>query len=173
MENQPLGFEIRFKAALCHFLGLAWFPITVFLFLIKLLPQSDIGYAILSIALFPPLGLILANLIVLLLWIAYRKSHSFINLSGRCAINLLFSCNLYLFISLALAGITCGLTSFGTGMLPIASIFSSLAILVMPMVFLAHFVCVIIGVTCALQGKIYSYPLTIRFLQEQPAINND
>jgi uncharacterized Tic20 family protein len=166
MENQPLNFEIRLKAALCHLLGFTWLPITIILFYILPINNHDLNWAFLALFTVPVLGLLLANLVVVLFWSAYRKSHPFIDRSGRCAVNLISSCSLYLTVTMVLMGLTCGLTALGEAMLPLSMMASYMTIFIEPSIFLAHFGWVIFGVIFAFQGKIVSYPLTIKFLHE-------
>lgn len=166
MENQSLNFEIRLKAALCHLLGFTWLPLTILSFYILPLPTKDLNGAFLSLFLVPVLGLLLANLVVVLFWLAYRKSHPFIDRSGRCAVNLISSCSLYVTVTATLMGLTCGLTALGEAMLALSMMVSSVTIIVEPSIFLAHFCWVIFGVIFVFQGKIVSYPLVIRFLNE-------
>jgi uncharacterized Tic20 family protein len=166
MENQPLNFEIRLKAALCHLLGFTWLPITILSFYILPLLTKDLNGAFLSLFTVPVLGVLLANLVVVLFWLAYRKSHPFIDRSGRCAVNLISSCSLYLTITVTLLGLTCGLTALGEAMLPLTAPFMYVAICVEPSIFFAHFCWVIFGIIFVFQGKIVSYPLIIKFLNE-------
>jgi uncharacterized Tic20 family protein len=166
MESQPLNFEIRLKAALCHLLGFTWLPITILSFYILPLTTKDLNGAFLSLFTVPLLGLLLANLIVVLFWLIYRKSHLFIDRSGRCAVNLISSCSLYITVTLTLLGLACGLTAVGEAMLALSMTVAYMAIVVEPAVFLAHFCWVIFGVIFVFQGKIVSYPLVIRFLKE-------
>jgi uncharacterized Tic20 family protein len=166
MDTQPLNFEIRLKAALCHLLGFTWLPITILLFYILPIPNHNLNWAFLSLFTVPVSGLLLANLVVVLFWLAYRKSHSFIDRSGRCAVNLISSCSLYLTVTVTLMGLTCGLTALGEVMLPLSMIGSYVAVIVEPSIFLAHFCWVIFGIVFVFQGKIVSYPLIIKFLNE-------
>jgi uncharacterized Tic20 family protein len=166
MENQPLNFEIRLKAALCHLLGFTWLPLTILSFSVLPLPTKDLNGAFLSLFTVPLLGLLLANLIVVLFWLAYRRSHPFIDRSGRCAVNLISSCSLYITVTLTLLGLACGLTAVGEAMLVLSATVAYMAVVVEPAVFLAHFCWVIFGVIFVFQGKIVSYPLVIRFLKE-------
>jgi uncharacterized Tic20 family protein len=166
MQNPPLSFEIRFKAALCHLLGFTWLPITIVLFYVLPIPNHDLNWAFLELFTVPILGLLLANLVVLLFWLAYRKSHPFIDRSGRSAVNLISSCSLYVTAVATLMGLTCGLTTLGEAMLALSMMVSYMTIIVEPSIFLAHFCWVIFGVVFVFQGKIVSYPLIIRFLKE-------
>ncbi len=166
MENQPLNFEIRLKAALCHLLGFTWLPITIILFYILPINNHGLNWAFLALFMVPVLGLLLANLVVVLFWLTYRKSHPFIDRSGRSAVNLISSCSLYVTVVAILMGLTCGLTALGEAMLPLSMMVSHMTIIVEPSIFLAHFCWVIFGVISVFQGKIVSYPLVIRFLNE-------
>jgi uncharacterized Tic20 family protein len=166
MENQSLNFEIRLKAALCHLLGFIWLPITILSFYVLPLPTNNLNGAFLCLFIVPVAGVLLANLVVILLWLAYRKSHPFIDRSGRCAVNLISSCSLYLTITVTLLGLTCGLTALGEVMLPLSMMVAYMAIVIEPVIFLAHFCWVVFGIIFVFQGKIVSYPLTIKFLNE-------
>jgi uncharacterized Tic20 family protein len=154
------------KAALCHLLGFIWLPITILSFYVLPLPTNNLNGAFLCLFIVPVTGVLLANLVVILLWLAYCKSHPFIDRSGRCAVNLISSCSLYLTVTVTLLGLTCGLTALGEGMLPLSMMVAYMAVVVEPAIFLAHFCWVVFGIIFVFQGKIVSYPLTIKFLNE-------
>jgi uncharacterized Tic20 family protein len=159
MDNQPLSAIIRFKATLCHLIGLLWLPSLIPI--LRILSQSFASnpYTYLPIIILPTIGIILTTLLTILVWQVNQRAHNFIDLSGRCATNFMCSCSLYSLLISTVVNITCGISR--------VEIVGILTMLTFPLLFLLHFWFTILGATYAHQGKIYSYPLTIKFIPEQ------
>jgi uncharacterized Tic20 family protein len=56
----------------------------------------------------------------------------------------------------------------GEPMIALSIMIGYMSIIVVPLVILAHFCSVVFGVILVFQGKINSYPLTVKFLNESP-----
>jgi uncharacterized protein len=102
-----------------------------------------------------------------ILWLATRNQHPFVDRSGRSALNFQTSLFLYLFVVAGLLGVICGILPTNIGQ-------SFVAIITYPAIFLATilmlsaFVLPLVAAGLAMYGRIYSYPLTVKFLSELP-----
>jgi uncharacterized protein len=103
------------------------------------------------------------------LWMTTKEVHPFVDRSGRCALNFQSSVLLYIVVAAVLFGTTSGiLPNFGqfgqSAVVAIGHIGSFLA----KIFFCASLLLVILATILAVFGKIYRYPLTVRFLSEFP-----
>jgi uncharacterized protein len=102
-----------------------------------------------------------------IIWFATRNQHPFVDRSGRSALNFQTSLFLYLFVVAGLLGVVCGVLPTNVGQ-------SFIAIITFPAIFLAiilmlsAFLLPIVAAVLAMYGRIYSYPLTVKFLSELP-----
>jgi uncharacterized protein len=103
-----------------------------------------------------------------ILWITTKELHPFIDRCGKAALNFQSSVILYITVAILLLFTTCGiLSNFGQ--------FGQSAIIMIgyPVFFLAPifytvvFLIPIAAAILALLGKVYSYPLTIKFVSEE------
>jgi uncharacterized Tic20 family protein len=94
MENNHLKLSVRRKAALCHLTGLNFFLI--------LIPVSiglvQFNGGTLPIFITPTIAMMLATLLTIITWQINRKTHIFIDLSGRSAVNFMLSFSFYLLV---------------------------------------------------------------------------
>ncbi len=90
-----------------------------------------------------PFGSIIAPLI---LWAVKRTESSDVDEHGKEILNFQITYSIYTLISFVL-------------------IFVLIGILLAPIVFIAELVCIIVGIVNASNGKLYRYPLTIRFIK--------
>jgi uncharacterized protein len=103
-----------------------------------------------------------------ILWITTKELHPFIDRCGRSALNFQASVILYLTVAILLLFTTCGILSnlgqFGQS----AMIMMGYPVFfVTPILFAILFVIPIAAAILAILGKVYSYPLTIKFVSEE------
>ena len=99
---------------------------------------------------------------VLLTWLVNRRKHPFIDESATAALNFSLSIYLYLAILTSIWVESCkSAISRTSGDSGIPLLLSSFAI---PILFLLHFFAIFFGSIRAEGGRVYKYPLTIRFL---------
>jgi uncharacterized Tic20 family protein len=161
MSDQPLNTMIRLRATACHLSGLSWFP-AFYLLMIKI-AGSEI-YLLWCIPLF---AMLVATLLTTLIYLINQPSHAFLDRSGRCALNLMLSYSLYLIVSAAFLGSMCGISatvSSSEGILLAAGGY----LFMVSTLFFVYSCCSLVGGIYAWQGKFYSYPYTIKFLNESP-----
>ena len=102
-----------------------------------------------------------------IIWLVTRNQHPFVDRSGRSALNFQTSLFLYLFVIAGLIGVICGV-------LPTNISQSFVGIIAYPAIFLvgilmfSAFLLPIVAAVLAMYGRIYSYPLTVKFLSELP-----
>jgi uncharacterized protein len=159
-KDQHLSFGIRFRAAICHLSGLTWFPFAIaIIFIINPLVIHLSGPQQLFVIFYtgPTIGMVLATLSSVILWRRKRKVHPFINQSGRNGANFTISYCLYLLMTFVVVSIVY------SDLLPETLIGEFLP--TFPLILLIHFCLAIAGTIFTLQGKVYSYPLTIKFLR--------
>jgi uncharacterized protein len=103
-----------------------------------------------------------------ILWITTKELHPFIDRCGRAALNFQASVILYLTVAILLLGTTCGiLSSIGQYGQSAAMMIGYAVFFVMPIFFAVLFVVPIAAAILAMLGKVYSYPLTIKFVSEE------
>ncbi|QPC48447.1 DUF4870 domain-containing protein [Mangrovibacillus cuniculi] len=89
------------------------------------------------------IGFVLAPII---LWLLFKEKGTFVNESGKEAVNFQISIFIYSMVAALLCLIFIGF-------------------LLVPVIFLLHLICSIIGAVRASEGRMYMYPLTIRFIK--------
>jgi uncharacterized protein len=136
--NDRIPQNFRLLAALLHFIG----------------------------ALMPVISVI-SILITWVLWMTTKDKHPFIDLSGRSALNFQISIVVYTIASLCCLGAICGIMySLPNLSDSIVLMVAYPAIFIMAILFVGAFSLPIFATILAINGKIYSYPLTIRFWSE-------
>jgi uncharacterized Tic20 family protein len=91
----------------------------------------------------------------LVVWLAKRESHPFVDDQGKEALNFNLSAFLYA-VGIFAVGFVFSFLTLGLGALLFVPIFFA--------VYVAWLVLVVIGATRASRGELYRYPLTIRFV---------
>jgi uncharacterized Tic20 family protein len=159
MSDQPLDNKIRLWATACYLSGLSWFPT---FYLLRIIIAGKEMYLLLCI---PALAMLAATLLTAIVYLINRHSHPFLDRSGRCALNLTSSYSLYLTVVVAFLGSICGISVAINS--PKSMALSAIAYLFMfPMLFFFYSCCSLAGGIHVWQGKLYSAPLTIQFLDE-------
>jgi uncharacterized protein len=103
-----------------------------------------------------------------ILWITTKELHPFIDRCGRSALNFQASVILYLTVAILLLFTTCGiLSNFGQFGQSAAMIISYPVLFGAPIFYAIVFVIPIAAAILAILGKVYSYPLTIKFVSEE------
>jgi uncharacterized protein len=115
------------------------------------------NYSIVS----PIVALITSLLFVFITWLINRRKHPFIDESATEALNFTLSIYLYLAIWTSIWIETCKSSLASKSDLSGILMISSFAI---PILFLLHFFAICFGSIRADGGKVYKYPLSIRFL---------
>ena len=92
----------------------------------------------------------------LVVWLAKRDSHPFVDDQGKEALNFNLSAFLYA-VGIFAVGFVFSFVTLGIGLLLFIPIFFAVAI--------AWLVLVVIGAVRASRGELYRYPLTIRFIR--------
>jgi uncharacterized protein len=103
-----------------------------------------------------------------ILWITTKELHPFVDRCGRAALNFQSSVILYITVATLLLFTTCGiLSNFGQFGQSAVMIISHPVLFLMPICFAVLFTLPIAAGILAITGKVYSYPLTIRFISEE------
>jgi uncharacterized protein len=101
-----------------------------------------------------------------LLWLIIREIDPFIDRCGKSALNFQASVILYLVVIFGLLGIMCGVLPQGNIQSNIVN-FIGYPLFFLSLALLFCSCCLsIFAAILAIRGKVYSYPLTIRFLSE-------
>ncbi len=102
-----------------------------------------------------------------ILWITTKELHPFIDRCGRAALNFQASVILYLMVAMLVLGTVCGiLPNFGSFGRSLAEIISYPVLFGAPIFYAVIVVIPIAAAILAILGKVYSYPLTIKFISE-------
>jgi uncharacterized protein len=101
-----------------------------------------------------------------ILWLATRRQHPFVDRSGRSALNFQTSLFVYLVIIIGLLSIVCGVLP--TNITQFVEMIAYPAIFLLGILMLSAFLLPIVAAVLAMYGRIYSYPLTVKFLSELP-----
>jgi uncharacterized protein len=102
-----------------------------------------------------------------ILWITTKELHPFIDRCGRAALNFQCSVILYITVAIVLLGTTCGiLSNFGEFGRSAVMMISHPVLFLIPICFAVAFTLPIAAGILAILGKVYSYPLTIKFVSE-------
>ena len=163
MKSKPLKFNTRIKAVICHLASLSWLFFELMLSPLVKFVNRDLAWVGIARFYTPIVSMILATLIVILLWRINEKVNPFIDRSGRCATNFMLSSSLYLTIIFTLLGINCGIPFYVKMAEPALMSFYIASLLL-----LIHFCFGVTGSIFTLGGKVFSYPLTVKFLSETP-----
>jgi uncharacterized Tic20 family protein len=163
--NELLPKKICRLAGYLHLAGLMWIPIGMMI-TVLIFASMNQGYLLFFLGLFviPIIGMSLTSLLIFLIWRTNRSAHSFIDLAGRSIINFMLSTCLCVVILFTIAGMSCGLSTISQNW--VVSIWLLTSWLILPLLLLGHFCLAIIGAIHAWKGRVYSYPLTIKFLTE-------
>jgi uncharacterized Tic20 family protein len=170
MQNQPLDSKIRYRAMACHLLGLAWLPMMLISVLIALyiisLSQGQSNWLFsLFFVMVPFIGVVMAAILVLTFWRLFRNTHSFVDSSGREITNFMISNSFYVLICVTLNAITCGVVPLEKTIENSLNSFLPYILVLEPIIFILHFLCVVIGTIQTSKGRIYHYPFSIRFFR--------
>jgi uncharacterized Tic20 family protein len=161
MSDQPLATQLRLRAVACHLAGMSWFP-AFYLFMIIIAGSSI--YLLWCIPLFAMLA---ATSLTTLVYLINRRSHPFLDQSGRCALNLVLSYSFYSIAIAAFLGSICGISVTVSSFEAI--LFATGGYLFMiSMILFVYSCCILAGGIYAWRGRFYSYPYTIKFLNESP-----
>jgi uncharacterized protein len=111
------------------------------------------------------LAFVISIPITWILWITTKELHPFVDRCGRSALNFQVSVILYIIVTILLLFTTCGiLSNFGSSGQSLASMISYPVFFMIPILYA---VLVAISIAAAMLGKVYSYPLTIKFISEE------
>ncbi len=103
-----------------------------------------------------------------ILWITTKDLHPFIDRCGRSALNFQASVILYITVAVLVLGTTCGiLSNFGPSGQSIAILIGYPIFFGAPILYAIVFLIPIAAAILAMLGKVYSYPLTIKFVSEE------
>jgi uncharacterized Tic20 family protein len=159
MSDQPLATQLRLRAATCHLAGLSWFP-AFYLFMIKI-----VGSEIYLQWCIPLFAILAATSFTTLVYLINQRSHPFLDQSGRCALNLVLSYSFYLLAVAAFLGSICGISVTVSSFDAILFATGGYLFMVSTLLFV-YSCCSLVGGIYAWRGKFYSYPYTIKFLNE-------
>jgi uncharacterized protein len=103
-----------------------------------------------------------------ILWITTKELHPFIDRCGRAALNFQSSVILYTTVAILVLGTTCGiLANLGSAGQSAALMIGYPIFFGAPIIYAIVFVVPIAAAILAILGKVYSYPLTIKFVSEE------
>jgi uncharacterized protein len=103
-----------------------------------------------------------------ILWITTKELHPFIDRCGRSALNFQASVILYMTVATLLLFTTCGiLSNFGQVGQSATMMISYPVFFMIPILYAVLVVIPIAAAILAMFGKVYSYPLTIKFVSEE------
>jgi uncharacterized protein len=103
-----------------------------------------------------------------ILWITTKELHPFIDRCGRSALNFQASVILYMTVATLLLFTTCGiLSNFGQVGQSATMMISYPVFFMIPILSAVLVVIPIAAAILAMFGKVYSYPLTIKFVSEE------
>jgi uncharacterized Tic20 family protein len=172
--NEILPSKIRFLAAYCHLSGLAWIGdfYLVSANISHAQPNSDVFNYLLALSVF-------LFLLPLLIWSFIKKTHDFVDRSGRKALNYHLSILFYILCMLSVMAMTCGIMipAVSSGLSgqprhdPISNtagfIFLILSAILSNIQYFIpiHAISIFVATFYTLRGEIFSYPLTIPFLK--------
>lgn len=170
MQNQPLNSKIRYRAMVCHLLGLTWLPMMLIPVLISFYiifsSKGQSGWLFsLIFVMVPFIGVAMATILVLTFWRLFRNTHVFVDSAGRKITNFMISNSFYMLICVTLNAITCGVIPLEKSVENSANSFLPYILVLEPIIFILHFLCVIIGAIQTSKGKIYHYPFSIQFFR--------
>jgi uncharacterized Tic20 family protein len=171
MKDQPLNSQILRTATLCHLIGLMWLPNAIGIFyLMELIWRVNSGgnlnFFFVALLTVPTAGLLLSALMATIFWKINKRKHSFIEKSGRKAVNFNCSCSLYLAIPYGLMVTTWLLAARSEILLSISTSLMGLYIFLFLVILLSHPFLSIAGAILTAQGKFYSYILSLEFFKE-------
>jgi uncharacterized protein len=103
-----------------------------------------------------------------ILWITTQTTHPFIDRSGKSALNFQASVITYIIVATLLLSTTCGiLSNLGQFGQSAVMMIGYPILFLMPICFAIVFTLPIAAAILAMLGKVYSYPLTIKFISEE------
>jgi uncharacterized Tic20 family protein len=165
--NDQMPLKSRLLAAVMHLTGTMISSIALLLLLLLFvdsLSGSNAPLAYVFLAIGWAISFIVGLLITGISWLLVKNSNLFVNQCGRAALNFRASVVLYLVIILGLLFIACGVLPPGDlvnflhkGDLGFFCIFT---------LAFCSFCLPIFASVLAVRGKIYSYPLTVKFISE-------
>lgn len=131
------------------------------------LSENAYGFLIHISVLLGFLHVILGFLVPVILWALNRDKSQFVDQHGKSVLNWLFSFVLYLMLSflfMMLLGRTMHMSmNFSFNILSPVSMFSRFSLI--PILMVLNIIFVVIGAIKASSGKLWRYPLSIRFIQ--------
>ncbi len=102
-----------------------------------------------------------------ILWAITKQLHPFVDRSGKSVLNFQTSIALYIIVISGFLSIVCG--AFPVNAIQSIVLFISYPVIcLLSILLLSSFVLSIFATILALNGKVYNYPLTIKFLPETP-----
>jgi uncharacterized protein len=114
------------------------------------------------------LAFVISIPITWILWITTKELHPFVDRCGRSALNFQVSVILYIIVTILLLFTTCGiLSNFGSSGQSLASMISYPVFFMIPILYAVLVAISIAAAILAMLGKVYSYPLTIKFISEE------
>jgi uncharacterized Tic20 family protein len=156
MNRSTIPLSIRIYALLCHLLNLTW--IAIMLWRTATHPdRAGDDHVEAKAVLWLALSFLGARILAFIFWLLVNDCHPFVEESGKEAINFSLSIDLYALTICAISLIyAANVNADGAG-----NIFGW-ALLIL---WLSHFCSILWGCIGAGLGKIYRYPLTIRFFR--------
>jgi uncharacterized Tic20 family protein len=165
--NDQMPLKSRLLAAAMHLAGTISSSIALLLlilFFVGNLSISNIPFGYLFLAIGWIISFIIGLLITGMSLLLIKNSHPFVNQCGRAALNFRASVILYLVIVLGLLLITCG--ALPPGDLVDFLRKGDLGFFCISTLAFCSFCLPIFASVLAIRGKIYNYPLTIKFISE-------
>ncbi len=101
-----------------------------------------------------------------IVWMVTKELHPLIDQSGKSALNFQSSLALYLVAAIGIFGAVCGLSANNNIAGTIATLLAYPNFLIISILGFASFSLPIIAAIFTIYGKVYSYPLAIRFYSE-------
>jgi uncharacterized Tic20 family protein len=171
MEDYSLNSQIRLTATICHLMGLMWLPNAIGIFyllelILRVNSGGNLNLFFVVILTVPTAGLLLSALMAIIFWKINKGKHSYIEESGRKAVNFNCSCSLYLLIPYGLMVTTWLLAAWSKALLSISTSLMGLYIFLCLIILLSHPFLSITGAILTSQGKFYSYILSLQFFKE-------
>lgn len=153
MSNSPIDREIRFRAM--------WY------ILANLIMPASVAFSFIFIGgnglLVSFLVIFISLIFLLIILLVTRNKHPFVDKSVKESLNFTLSIGLYLAIWMSIWVGSCFAT-FTNISSPFGAIFM-ISSFVIPLLFLVHFLVIVLGSIQAAKGNAYKYPLSIRFFR--------
>jgi uncharacterized protein len=149
MSNSPIDREIRFRAM--------WYSLA------NLIMPASVAFSLIFISWISLLVVFTSLIFLLIILLANRRKHPFVDKSAKESLNFTLSIGLYLAIWISIWVGSC-FAAFTNSSSPFGAVFM-ISSFVIPLLFLLHFLAIVLGSIQAAKGNAYKYPLSIRFFR--------